>query len=248
MPTSGSAVYATTRDQVITRALRICSAIGQGETPSATAITEANQCINDLIKEWQADGMQLWKIKTCTPITLAAGQGSYVIAVGGSVNQIPPLKIFQMWMRNIATGADSPGNIWTKNEYDRFAAKSTLGTPTILYYNPPSTPSMIGSQTGTAYLLPVPDANAVSQVNLMFTGLYPLEDMSNSTDNPDFPAFYYNALVWNLAGQLSYEYSVPLSERAMIDKKAAFHLDKAQGFDVEEGSLYLMPQWEFGEG
>ena len=71
---------------------------------------------------------------------------------------------------------------------------------------------------------------------------------ARSADNPDFPSFYYNALVWNLAGQLSYEYSVPLAERAMIDKKADLHRQRAEGFDVEEGSLYLMPQWEFGEG
>jgi len=246
MSTSGTSSYVATRDTIISRALRICSAIGQGETPSAAAFTEANQALNDLIKEWQADGMQLWKIKTCTPITLIASQGSYVIGTGAAVNQVAPLRIYQMWSRNIASGADSPGNIYTKNEYDRFAAKNSLGTPTILYYNPPG--ATTGAMTGTIYLLPIPDANAVSQVQLMFTGLYPLEDMTASTDNPDFPSFYYNALTWNLAGQLSYEYAVPLSERAMIDKKADFHREKAEGFDVEEGSLYLMPQWEFGEG
>lgn len=248
MPASGVYGYSVTRDQIIARALRICSAIGQGETPSTTAITEASQTLNDLMKEWEADGMQLWKVSSCTPIALTANKGIYSIGPSGAdVSQTAPLKIFQMWMRNTSTLADSPGNIWTKNEYDRFASKSTTGSPTILYYSPPGVPTASG-QVGNIYLLPVPDANAAASQQLVFTGLYPLSDFTVGTDNPDLPSYYYNSLVWNLAGQLSYEYSVPLSERAMIDKKAAFHKEIAEGFDVEEGSLYLMPQWEFGEG
>ena len=46
--TSGLYALSTTRDGIITRALRIIGAIGQGETPTATAITEASEALNDL--------------------------------------------------------------------------------------------------------------------------------------------------------------------------------------------------------
>lgn len=243
MATSGTSSYIVTRDDIITRALRMVSAIGQGETPDATAVTEASMALNMLIKEWQADGMQLWKIITKN-FPVVAGTASYNIGIGATINQEAPLKIIQAYTRN-SNNADAPMTIFTKEEYDSYSSKSTGGTPTQMFYKTPG-PST-GAMVGTITLLPVPTTNDVAGgLNIYVTGVSPLQDFSASTDNPDLPSYYYNALTWGLADQLATEYGLPLTERGFIQNKAEKHLEKAKGFDIEEGALYLQPAWDYG--
>src|SRR6266704_306265 len=97
--TSGSTNLSTNRDGVITRALRIIGAIGQGETASATQITEGAEALNDLVKEFQADGMPLWKIKFLTPFVYTATP-TYLIGLNSTINQTAPLKILQVRNKN----------------------------------------------------------------------------------------------------------------------------------------------------
>src|SRR5689334_6936622 len=106
--TSGTTNWSRTRDDIIKRALRIIGAIGQGETPTTDAVTEASAALNDLVKEWQTDGMQLWKYTTSSLITYVAGTKTYNIGTGATVNQLAPLKIVQAFNRNIASSADQP--------------------------------------------------------------------------------------------------------------------------------------------
>ena len=92
MPTSGLWNLTTNRDAIIARALRIIGAIGQGETPSSTAVTEAAEALNDLVKEWQTDGMPLWAI-TVFSVKYNTGVYTYQVTNG-------PLDILQAWNRN----------------------------------------------------------------------------------------------------------------------------------------------------
>jgi len=241
MPIGSTSSFVATRDDVINRALRLVSAIGQTEVGDPGAVTEASLALNMLIKEWQGDGMQLWKISTIN-FPVVATKGSYAIGVGASdINQEAPLKIIQAYSRP-GTGAqpDAPFSIFTKQEYDMYSSKSIPGTPTQLFYKTPGPTT--GAMTGTIYLLPVPTTTDVTNsLNIYLTGVFPLRDFTASTDNPDLPSYYYNALCWGLADQLSTEYGVPLSERGFIQNKAQMHLEKAKGFDIEEGSIYFQP-------
>lgn len=60
MALSGSTNYPVTRDLLIGAAMQHISALGDGETPNGTQISEASFLLNLLIKNWQTDGMQLW--------------------------------------------------------------------------------------------------------------------------------------------------------------------------------------------
>lgn len=236
MATSNSTNFVVNRDDIINRALRLCSAIGQGEVGDPTAVTEAALALNLIVKERQADGMQLWKVIT-NSFPMLASTNTYNIGIGQTVNQTAPLKIIQAWIRSTTNSADSPINIISKQEYDRYGIKTSPGTPSQLFYKTPG--AIQTDMQGTAYLYPTPDANAVSTGTFFFTGMYPLQDFDVSTDNPDFPSYYYNALCWLLADELSTEYGVPLAERGMISKKAQEHLAMALSFDQEEGSFYV---------
>jgi hypothetical protein len=243
MATSGSTNFVVTRDDIITRALRIVGGVGQNETPDPSAITEAALALNMIVKERQADGMQLWKMATSTPQPLTASVNSYIIGIGGAIPQTAPLKILQAWMRTTATNADSPMNLLTKADYDRYGVKTSTGTPSEVYYKPPG-PNVPEIQ-GTLTFYPTPDANCIATQTFVFTGIYPIQDFDASTDNPDFPGYYFNALTWLLAAELAYEYGVPLQERGMISKMAQDHLMKALSFDIEEGSFYIQPEPDY---
>jgi hypothetical protein len=83
----------------------------------------------------------------------------------------------------------------------------------------------------------------VANTTVRFTGQRPFQDFDSSTDVPDFPQYFYNALAWGLADQLCYQYGVGLSERAMINKKMAYHLTQAMLANPEEGSFRIMPNY-----
>ena len=57
---SGSTDWTRTRDQIITRALRIVGGVSMGDTPSTSAITEATEALNALVKYLQTKGVRLW--------------------------------------------------------------------------------------------------------------------------------------------------------------------------------------------
>lgn len=58
--TSGSVSYRENRDQIITRALRICSAVADEELPTNSMTANAAQALNSMVKQWNAIGIHLW--------------------------------------------------------------------------------------------------------------------------------------------------------------------------------------------
>jgi hypothetical protein len=60
MATSGTTSHIETRDLIITRALRICSAIADEEVPTPSMIANASQSLNDLVKQWDTLGIHVW--------------------------------------------------------------------------------------------------------------------------------------------------------------------------------------------
>jgi hypothetical protein len=243
MALSNQTNYTTNRDAIITRALRICNNIGTGETPNATRISECALVLNDIFKEWETLGMQLWKQSTIQLTPLTAGVASYSIGVGSTIATTAPLKILDAYKRYTTSGADSPIILITKREYDMYNTKTVSGPVTQLYYNPPG--SISGTENiGTVYLVGPPDANFVANYQLYVTGIFPMMDFDASTDIPDIPQYLYNALVWALAEQIMFEEGVPMAERSQIGKQADKHLARAISFDIEEGSLYFQPNWQ----
>jgi len=248
MALSGIFNYALTRDTLIARALRIVGAISQGETPTATAVTEASQTLNEILKEWQTDGMQLWVRNTITlngGVALTTGATitiSYATVAVSNANTPAPVKAPQtIWFRRTADSVDFPLTLITKSEYDQLTPKLTTGTPTLVCYEPPGATSAAAAQQGTFYFYPALSTAWIAANVVYATVEQPFQIFNASTDNPDLPDYLYNALTWGLADQLSYEYGVGLAERSMITKKAQTHKAIAMSFDVEEGSLWIRP-------
>lgn len=63
MATSNSYNFTVDRDDLITDALMYIGAIGEGEDPSSTQLTECSRALNMIVKLREADGMPLWALK-----------------------------------------------------------------------------------------------------------------------------------------------------------------------------------------
>jgi hypothetical protein len=245
---SGTSNWSHNRDDMIARALRVCGAIGQGETPTANAITEGAMALNDLVKARQADGMPLWKIRQASAITYTA-TNTYSIGVGQTSNQVAPLKVLQAFNRDnsVTPNTDSPILIVTYQDYLYLGAKTSSGTPSQLFYKTPGEGGTIPSteMVGTITVYPQPDTLTQANKTLILVGQFPFENFDISTDIPDFPSYWFDSLIYGLAANLADEYGVGLAERAMIAKRADDFTETALGFGTEEGSLWLRPTVQY---
>lgn len=231
MTTSGVATFNVTRDQLITGALRMIGAIAQGETPTATQITEAAEALNMMIKAYEADGMPLWGL-TEYAVTLTNGVNSYNIGSGKTIDIPKPLKVIQAWNRDSTSLVDIPMRIITKQEYNILGNKTTSGNPIQIYYEPLL-------DYGVLHVFPTPDTTSATKNKVYLVYQRPFEDFLASGDTPDFPQEWLEALKYGLAARLAPEYGMPLEQRQFLNREAGDLKAVALGFGTEEGSIFF---------
>ena len=231
MATSNSTNYSTTRDTLIKGALRVIGAIGQGETPSANATSEAAEALEYLVKALMAKGMPLWAIKEYA-VTLSASTTSYTIGEGQTVNTPKPMKVIQAFLRNTSSNVDTPVRILTRQDYNMLGNKSSTGQPIQIFYEPLR-------NYGILHVFPTPDSTSASSNTLHIIYQRPFEDFDSSGNEPDFPQEWFDALKFGLADRLAPEYGLSIQERQDIARRYKDALDDALGFGTEEGSIYF---------
>jgi len=231
MATSGNANYSTTRDDIIKRALRLIGAVAQGETPTTDQITEAAIALNGLVKAWQADGMPLWALKQYA-VPMTASVNSYEIGAGKTVDTPKPLKVLQAWNRDTVSNVDIPMRILTKQEYNMLGNKSSSGDPIQIYYEPLL-------DHGVLHLFPTPTSTDVTNAAIYIVYQRPFEDFDASTDNPDFPQEWYDAITYGLATRLAPEYGVSIADRKTLWQEMSIIKQEALNFGLEEGSMFF---------
>ncbi len=222
MATSGSYDFAMNRDDIIKRALRLAGALAQGETPTTDQVTEAATALNSLVKAWQTDGLQLWALKEKT-ITLVAGQIEYPLTTPKA------LRVIGGYNRNATSNVDVPMRGITRDEYNRLGNKTT----SIQYYHE------VQRDQSVVHLFPVPTSTEVGVNSVIITYHSPFEDFDASTDAPDFPQEWYDAVTYGLATRLAPEYGMPLTERKALWNEMTLIKKDAMDGGLEEGSLYF---------
>ncbi len=227
---SGSTDFSVTRDDIIKRALRLIGVIAQGETPTADQTTEAAFALNSLVKAWQADGMPLWALKTYA-VPLTATIGNYRIGIGQTVAVAKPLKVLQAWNHNPTSNVDIPMRIITKQEYNILGNKTSAGNPIQIYYDPQTS-------YGDLYVYPVPStSDASNTINIVYQR--PFDDFDASTDVPDFPQEWYDAIMYGLACRLAPEYGVGTAERKTLWQEMSLIKQEVLNYGLEEGSMFF---------
>lgn len=224
--------YTITRDDIIKRALRLIGVVAQGETPTATQISEATVALNGLCLAWQADGMPLWAIKTHT-MPLVEDKVGYEIGATSTDIVLPkPLKVLQAWYHNNVSNSDVPLRIVTQQQYNMLGNKEAKGMPVQLWYQPLTDTGML-----TLYL--VPDAYTEANITLSFVYQAPYSAFDASADVLDFPQEWYDAITYGLASRLAPEYGVPPNDRKFLLQEMMEIKQTALSFGTEEGSLYF---------
>lgn len=234
-----STTYTITRDQIILSALRKLGAVEPADTAStidSNIVTNCAQALNLMVKQWMTEGIKLWKVQEITfPLVLA--QTTYSVGPSGcDVTADRPLRILQAWIRNtVATpDIDIPLNIMARQDYNTLGSKFSTGTANSIWLNP-------GVSSSTVKLFLTPDATAVATYTVYMVVQKPIDDINASSDVPDFPNEWMQALVWGLADQLALEYGLPVNHRQEVLMKAEKYRDLLVSWDIENESTFFTP-------
>jgi hypothetical protein len=232
---SNSYDWTLTRAQVIAGALRKLGVLPSGGSPSSAQTNDAAEALNALVKAFHADGMPLWAI-TSTNFTVTSGTSSYTIGPSKTVNvAAAPLKVLQA-RRTPSGSPDVALNVYNRYDFNSLPTSSSItGTVVNLYYQPVLT---TGVATGVVQLWPIPD-DSTTVITLDYQR--PFDDMDATDNNFDFPAYWMQALIYNLAWALAPEYGTPPTDRAILQKEAVYWKQEALSYGSEEGSVYLSP-------
>ena len=246
-----SSTYTVTRDQIITLALRKLGVLEIGDIPDANTIANASMSLNLLIKQLSTEGLKLWKTSELI-IPLTANQTTYVL--GGATSDLmydslapttaitdKPLKAIQAWYRNnsVTPYVDTPVILLSKQEYNVLGSKFSTGTANSIFYD-------VKALNGLLYVYLTPDSFSQTNLELHLVAQMHLNDVSASTDVPDFPNEWMNTLVWNLADQMAIEYGVPMNYRQEIMQRAQAYKAQLTDWDVEPGSTFFQPDFRGG--
>jgi hypothetical protein len=231
MATSGTTSWTLNRDQVIKGALRKLGVLASGASPTTNQTNDAAEALNALVKAFQADGMPVWKIVSTSFLT-TSGQATYTIGPSQTVNTVQPLKVLQgMWTPS--GGNNTPLNIYNRYDFNELPTNAS-GSPVNLYYQPLRT-------TGTLTLWPTP-SDSTTTITIHYQA--PYEDLNSASDDFDFPSYWIQALIYNLAWALAPEFGIPPVDRQLLASEAKFWKDEALSYGSEEGSIFLQPNTE----
>lgn len=83
MATSGSVNYVVNRDEIITEALQLVGVLGEGESPTASQLTDCARTLNMLAKAWSNKGLKAWLSEEVILFPVK-NQNEYTFAVTGA--------------------------------------------------------------------------------------------------------------------------------------------------------------------
>jgi len=232
MATSGVSTWSLTRDSIINGALRKLGVLAEGSSANAAQLLTGTEALNALLKTLTTKGMPLWAIKEYTFSTVAA-TASYNIGNSQTLATPMPLKVIQAYRIESSGAVNVPLEVKNHYDYNLLPVNASSGEPVDLFYQPFST-------YGVIKLWPTP-VDATTTITIIYQR--PFEDMVSGTDDLDFPSYWTEAIIYNLAWRLAPEYGASKDERGAIKAEAKELVDEALSFGTEEGSVYLMPDW-----
>lgn len=210
------------------------TALNGGEPISETIMvidSSSGMTANDYVGIELSDGTMHWDtisvVNSATQITLttglagAASDNAVVFAYTSKLTA--PLRILDAYFRN-KNGYEHQISVIENTEYYRIPDKDSTGKANQVYYDKRRT-------TGILYVWPV--ADNVTDV-IFFTHEQPMDDFDSANDNADVPVEWLDALVYNLASRLSFEYSMDVNKQMILKQQAAELLDDLLAWDKED--------------
>jgi len=234
MATSGTTTYSINRDDLITEALKLIEVLEEGQSATATQLSDSLPTLQMMIKAMSAINLQLWKRTYITISPLVLSQADYEIGPTGADEVADkPLRILDI-NRKDSDGVEVGLTQLSLNEYESLSNKTTSGIPTQYYFNPYTVNSKVS-------LWPVPDATAVSDYTVEIVCQTYMEDMTASTTDFDVPVEHMENIKYQLAVRLAPIFGYPIDKRYLLRKEAKEIADMVDSFDTEDSSVFLQP-------
>ena len=210
-----------------------------GSTTTLPVTDSTGMAVDDYIGVKLDDKTIAWStiasVDSATQVTIndatggAASEGGRVYAYTTKSDR--PQKLLFAF-RSDTSGFDTEVEIIGENEYQRQSNKAASGPPVEVWYNPRGNQS-----TGELNVWPV-DGGATWDKLVLINQVLP-DDFDASSDNPDFPIEWGNALVWNLAAELASEYGVSENQQGRLWQIAQYKLDKLLAYDIENANVVI---------
>lgn len=148
-----------------------------------------------------------------------------------------PLSIQSARVRD-NNGFDRPVWVKPRNDYMMIPQKQATSTPMVIYYSPQLT-------DGILYCWPTP--SDVSQ-RLKITYLRTIQDFDSSSDNPDLPQEWLEAMTYNLAVRVAPAYGLNLTTAGLqgnpdLIRMANQFLEDLKAWDAEQPYIQIVPNW-----
>lgn len=162
------------------------------------------------------------------PLGGISGATATSTIVGLTTNR--PMRINNAFIRD-SYGNDQELKITARYDYDQLGQKSSSGKPNQLFYDPQL-------NNGIITLYNVPSDN-LSFVHLIIKRQ--IQDFNSSTDNPDFPQEFYQALKWILMDEVALEYEASPTTLKVVQMKSAQYKEELVSFEEEDASITFSP-------
>lgn len=216
------------------------SAIGAGAS-SVQVTTSTGMTIGDNIGVVQDNATVFWTTisniagttVSLTAVTTYAGQAGN--GVFTYTTQLPRVLSIQSARLRDNNGFDKIMEIKAREDYMRIPQKYLQGDPILIYYSP----QLI---QGQVYIWPTPyDVNK----RIEMTYLREIQDFDNSTDAPDLPQEWLEAITFNLAVRLAPAYGISLSSGGLQGNpdlllQAANYLQYMLAWDTEQPYVQIV--------
>jgi hypothetical protein len=205
-----------------------------GLSTTISVVSATNITNGDKIGVTMDNGVVFWTTVNGAPsgttVTLASALTDTAAAGMNVFNYttdiIRPLRVVSGRRFTFVNSLDTPMIPLSRIDYRNMPNKLSTGTITQFFYDPRG-----GANTqGVINVWPTP-SDALSAFK--FTWYRPLQDITTQSQIPDLPTEWLNAIIWNLAAEISLEYDTPPQRMQMIDQRAGRYLDLAAGWDRE---------------
>jgi hypothetical protein len=227
MATSGTSAFATSRDYVVRRALRLVGAYTSTDNPRPEQLVDATYALNVMLKAWSIQGL-LW-LREFYSLSLVVGQNQYPLGAGTPVTPIDrPLHIYSATRKTVTGGAEVPLIQLTRTDWMAIPNKTTLGVPNQFYYDNQTL-------TGQLYIWPTPDSSTTYSLVLDIDKQ--LDIMRDNIDDFDFPPQWIEAITYGLAAKISGEYGMSIGEATKLKEDAGLMFNSAITDDRDLGSV-----------
>lgn len=243
MTTSGTTAWNPVRDKVVYGALRLVGAYSAHSLPRSQQVLDTIDALDMMLKSWQTEGY-LW-LKKFIYVTLVAAQNSYDIGaastdlvhmdVAAATDYLQrPVRVF-FPVRYATDGTETPlGEPLSRSDWSNLPNKTTTGTVVKVYYDPQIA-------MGKLYVWPTPLTGVTDKIKM--TVERAIEDVGADDSTYDLPPEALRMLKYNLALEISPEYSLP-PKQFLIIKDAAQSLKMAfDGLQRDNTSVYFQPDF-----